>query len=292
MKDTVSGTAEVSASPVSNVSDTARWVAVYRAWESARPDALFDDPYAKSLAGERGKAIAALMPAQARSGWPMVARTKLIDDLVQAAVARGCDCVINLAAGLDTRPYRLALPSSLKWIEADLPELIGEKEQLLADAKPRCQLRRIKVDLTDIGARVLALRDALTSSTQALVISEGLLVYLDEAQVSGLSTDLAAMTGVRHWIIDLGSPAILEMMNKGMGATLASAPLKFAPENGIAFFEALGWRVEQMHSIFHAALRFRRLPWFLRPFALLPEPNPRKLGRARWSGVVQLTRGQ
>jgi O-methyltransferase involved in polyketide biosynthesis len=50
-----------SASPVSNVSDTARWVAVYRAWESARPDALFDDPYAQSLAGERGQAIAALM---------------------------------------------------------------------------------------------------------------------------------------------------------------------------------------------------------------------------------------
>jgi methyltransferase (TIGR00027 family) len=292
MKDTVSGTAEVSASPVSNVSDTARWVAVYRAWESARPDALFNDPYAKSLAGERGKAIAALMPAQARSGWPMVARTKLIDDLVLAAVAQGCDCIINLAAGLDARPYRLALPSSLKWIEVDLPDLIGEKEQLLADAKPRCQLRRIKVDLTDIGARVVALQDALTSSTQALVITEGLLVYLDEAQVSGLSRDLAALTGIRYWIIDLGSPSILEMMNKGMGATLASAPLKFAPANGIAFFEALGWRVEQLHSIFHAAVRFRRLPWFLRPFALLPKPNPRRLGRARWSGVLQLTRGQ
>src|SRR5579862_7049636 len=112
------GTA-MSTSPVSNVSDTARWVAVYRARESARPDALFNDPFAKSLAGERGQAIAALMPAQARSGWPMVARTKLIDDLVLAAVAEDCDCVVNLAAGLDTRPYRLALPNSLRWIEAD-----------------------------------------------------------------------------------------------------------------------------------------------------------------------------
>ena len=92
----------MSASPVSNVSDTARWVAVYRAWESARADALFRDPYADRLAGERGRAIAALMPLQARSGWPMIARTKLIDDLVQAAIARGCDCVLNLAAGLDT----------------------------------------------------------------------------------------------------------------------------------------------------------------------------------------------
>jgi methyltransferase (TIGR00027 family) len=282
----------VNASPVSNVSDTARWVAVYRAWESARSDALFNDPYAKSLAGERGQAIATLMPAQARNGWPMIARTKLIDDLVQAAVAQGCDCVINLAAGLDTRPYRLALPTSLQWIEADLPALIEEKEQLLADAKPRCQLRRIKVDLTDAAARVVALQEAVTPSTQALVITEGLLVYLDEAQVRDLSRDLAALPGVRNWILDLASPAILELMQKGMGAHLTNAPLKFAPANGIAFFEALGWRVYQMHSIFRAAVRFRRLPWFLRLFALLPEPNPRKLGRARWSGVAQLTRAQ
>ncbi len=230
------------------------------------------------------------MPAQARSGWPMIARTKLIDDLIQASVAQGCDCVMNLAAGLDTRPYRLELPNSLRWIEADLPALIEEKEQLLAEARPRCHLRRISVDLTDAGARVLALQDAVTPSTQALVITEGLLSYLDDAQVRALSKDLAALAGVRCWILDLGSPAILAMMRKGMGTHLTNAPLKFAPANGVAFFEALGWRVAQVHSIFHAAVRFRRLPWFLKPIALLPEPNPRKLGKARWSGVVQLTR--
>ena len=277
-----------SASPVSNVSDTARWVAVYRAWESARSDALFNDPYAKLLAGERGEAIARQMPAQARTGWPMVARTKLIDDLVQARVAKGCDCVINLAAGLDTRPYRLDLPHSLRWIEVDLPALVEEKEELLANAQPRCQLRRIKVDLTDTQARVAALQDALGPSTQALVITEGLLVYLADAQVRDLSRDIAALAGVNGWILDLASPAILEMMRKGMGETLKNAPLKFAPENGIAFFEALGWRVAQVHSIFHAAVRFRRLPWFLKLFALRPKPNPRELGKARWSGVVEL----
>ena len=279
-----------NASPISNVSDTARWVATYRAWESARPDALFHDPHAKSLAGERGEAIAMLMPAQARSGWPMVARTKLIDDLVQKKVAEGCDCVVNLAAGLDTRPYRLELPQTLQWIEVDLPALIEEKAALLADAVPRCQLRRIKVDLTEREARVAALQDALGLSTRALVLTEGLLVYLDEVQVRDLSRDLAALAGVHCWILDLGSPAILEMMRKSMGATLANAPMKFAPENGVAFFEALGWRVAQVHSIFHAAVRYRRLPWFLTPFALLPKPNPRKLGHARWSGVIELTR--
>ena len=280
----------MSASPISNVSDTARWVAVYRARESARPDALFHDPYAQLLAGERGHQIAAFMPRQARNGWPMIARTKLMDDLVMAAIAEGCDCVLNLAAGFDTRPYRLAVPSSLRWIEADLPALTEEKEELLKDAEPRCQLRRIKVDLADSGARVAMLKEAVGPSSNALVITEGLLVYLDEAQVRSLAMDLGDQAGIRWWILDLASPALLQMMAKSMGPQLANAPMKFGPANGVAFFEALGWRATQIQSVLRAAARFRRLPWTLKLFAFLPEPNPRNPGRAPWSAVVQFGR--
>lgn len=282
--------ATMSTSPISNVSDTARWVAVYRARESARPDALFHDPFAQLLAGERGQAISALMPRQARNGWPLIARTKLMDDSILATIEQGCDCVVNLAAGFDTRPYRLAIPSSLRWIEADLPALTEEKEQLLKGAEPRCQLRRIKVDLADSSARVAILREALGPSTKALVITEGLLVYLDEAQVRSLAMDLSAESGIRWWMLDLASPALLKMMGKSMGAQLANAPMKFGPANGVAFFEDLGWRATQVQSVLRAALRFRRLPWTLKLFGFLPEPNPRSPGRAPWSAVVQLGR--
>jgi len=278
----------MSASPISNVSDTARWVAVYRARESARPDALFRDPYAEVLAGERGQAIAALMPRQARNGWPMVARTRLMDDLIVAAIEQGCDRVVNLAAGFDTRPYRLEVPSSLRWIEADLPALIEEKELLLKGAEPRCQLRRIKIDLADSRARVAMFKDAVGPSRNALVITEGLLIYLDEAQVRSLALDLAAQAGIRVWILDLASPALLKMMAKSMGTQLANAPMKFGPANGVAFFEDLGWRVTQVQSILRAAAKFRRLPWTLKLFSFLPEPNPRSPGRAPWSAVVRL----
>ena len=278
------------ASPISNVSDTARWVAVYRARETARPDALFHDPYAQLLAGERGQEIAAFMPRQARNGWPMIARTKLMDDLILAIIQQGCDCVVNLAAGFDTRPYRLAVPSSLRWIEADLPALTEEKEELLKDAEPRCQLRRIKVDLADPGARVAMLKEAVGPSSHALVITEGLLVYLDEAQVRSLAMDLGDQAGIRWWILDLASPALLQMMAKSMGPQLANAPMKFGPANGVAFFEALGWRATQIQSVLRAAARFRRLPWTLKLFAFLPEPNPRNPGRAPWSAVVQFGR--
>ena len=47
---------------IRDISDTARWMAVYRARESERPDAVFTDPFARRLAGERGEQIANAMP--------------------------------------------------------------------------------------------------------------------------------------------------------------------------------------------------------------------------------------
>ncbi|MBV8928460.1 MAG: class I SAM-dependent methyltransferase, partial [Mycobacteriaceae bacterium] len=172
---------------ISNVSDTARWMAVYRATESARPDALFHDPLADRLAGDQGRAIVAAAPRMLRTGWWLVARTKIIDDTIARAIADGCDRVLNLAAGLDTRPYRLDLPPDFVWIEADLPALLAEKDHLLADQTPRCRLTRRPVDLADPGARAAFLDEALAGAAKALVLTEGLLMYLDYRDVNGLS---------------------------------------------------------------------------------------------------------
>lgn len=280
----------MSDSLIANISDTARWIAANRAAESAREDPLFEDPYAAILAGERGAAIAALMPRLTRNGWPVIARTKIIDDLVQAAVASGSDCVVNLAAGLDTRPYRLQLPASLRWIEIDLPPLIEEKERLLGDARPRCMLSRIKADLADPVARARALRDAVGPATNALVVTEGLLIYLDDAQVRALAADLRAEPAVRCWILDLASPALLQHLRRRMGRHLENAPMRFAPSNGTAYFASLGWDSAEVHSTLQAAARYRRLPFVLRIIARLPEPDPRRPGKWRWYGVVKLQR--
>src|SRR3989441_5301510 len=104
---------------IRHISDTARWVAVYRARETQRTDALFRDPYAQRLAGERGEAIAAAAAA-GRDDWPFPIRTFLFDSYITEHVASGGDLVVNLAAGLDTRPYRMDLPASLRWVEVDL----------------------------------------------------------------------------------------------------------------------------------------------------------------------------
>ncbi|HEY3755487.1 MAG TPA: class I SAM-dependent methyltransferase [Opitutaceae bacterium] len=102
-------------------------MASYRAQETERPDALFRDPLAARLAGDRGKAMAGIGNRQMRSGWFLVMRTKLLDEQIEAAVAAGADLIVNLAAGLDTRPYRMNLPPTLRWVEADLPGMVKEK---------------------------------------------------------------------------------------------------------------------------------------------------------------------
>ena len=277
---------------VSNVSDTARWVAVYRAWESARPDALFRDPFAERLAGGRGTAIAKLMPRQARSGWPIIVRTKLIDDLVLSSLAEGCDCVVNLAAGLDSRPYRMALPPELPWIEVDFPAMVEEKERLMADAQPVCRLTRRGLDLSDSAARAVFFGELADTARNALTITEGLLLYMDEDVVRALALDLAGRSSIRWWVFDLASPNLLQMMKKTMGSQLVNAPMKFAPAEGVAFFEALGWVTQDVRSFVREAVRLHRLPWFLVPFSFLPEPDPRRLGNARWSAVIRLAKRQ
>src|SRR5436309_2054705 len=95
---------------IRNISDTARWAAVFRAQETERPDALFRDPLARRLAGERGQQIATAMTMHTKNAWSWVMRTYVVDQYIERMLAVGVDTVLNLAAGLDTRPYRMGVP--------------------------------------------------------------------------------------------------------------------------------------------------------------------------------------
>jgi methyltransferase (TIGR00027 family) len=276
---------------IRDISDTARWVAVYRARESERDDAVFNDPLARRLAGDRGEQIARAMPVGDQNAWAFTARTYLFDALIDAAVANGADVVVNLAAGLDARPYRMALPASLRWVEVDLPEILDYKAGLLAPDTPRCALERVPLDLSNGDARRGLLNRFGRSATRMLVLSEGLLIYLMPDEVCALGSDIAAAPNASEWIVDVASPGLLAMMREGMGALVAAAgaPYVFAPGEGPAFFERCGWRPEQVHSILKTAHKLKRLPLMLRMFAMLPESSGSQ-GDRPWSGVVLLKR--
>lgn len=276
-----------------DVSDTALWVAAYRAEETERSDALFHDPYARVLTGERGFRLLDAVPKGRARAWPMVVRTALLDTMVRERLAAGCDFVVNLAAGLDARPYRMELPAELPWVEVDLPGMIDYKRGILGDTRPRCLLERIAADLADGDARRTLLRELSRRGERGLVLTEGLLIYLDEISVGALAEELAEAGRYRWWGTDLVSPGLLRWMSRSWGDHVASAgaPFRFAPEDGPGFFAARGWRTLELHGSLHAAGRMHRLPFLYSLLArVLPEPkswNPKRV----WGGVCLFESG-
>jgi methyltransferase (TIGR00027 family) len=281
---------------IRTVSDTARWVAYYRAMETDRPDAIFRDPFARRLAGERGEQIVRTLRRGKASAWAMIVRTAVMDEtILKMLAAESLPLVINLAAGLDARPYRLDLPPHLVWVEVDLPEMIQLKEQEMAGETPRCIVRRMGVDLGDAAARNRAFTELNDVAGQNLVITEGLIAYLTPEQVTGLAVDLHARDHFRYWLTDIAAPRVKEMMEKYWGKHLraAQAPFRFAPKEGPEFFRPLGWEPAEFRDFLIESRRLnRRMPmdWMIQ---LQQRLFPRRAAReaARWrSGVVLLRR--
>jgi methyltransferase (TIGR00027 family) len=278
-----------------NVSDTARWVAVYRVMESARPDALFHDPYAERLAGERGHQILDSLKHGREFAWPMIVRTAVFDEIILDAVQkRGADLVVNLAAGLDARPWRLPLPPELHWVDVDLPGILNYKTEMLRDETPKCRYEAVTLDLRDAEARQALFARLGAGSKRAIVVTEGLLIYLDPEQVAALDTDLHAQPGFQEWLIDLASPQLIKRMSRTWGKSLAEAgaPFKFAPAESTDFFRPYGWREGQYRAVWEEAQRLNRTmkgAWIWNLLGKLMPKSKREEFR-RYSGYVLLER--
>ena len=280
---------------IDNISDTARWVAVYRALETARPDAIFRDPFAERLAGERGHQIMEEMPSGRAYAWPMIVRTAVFDEIILEAVQqRQVDLVLNLAAGLDARPWRLPLPPALRWVDVDLPGILDYKAEALRDEKPVCRYEAVAVDLRDAQKRQVLFAELGAASSRSIVVTEGLLIYLAPEQVAALATDLHAQPGFQEWLIDLASPQLIQRMNRTWGKNLAAggAPFRFAPAEGTEFFRPYGWREALFRSNWEEAQRLKRTMKGIWLWKLIGRLSPKRVreGVRRFSGFVLLAR--
>jgi methyltransferase (TIGR00027 family) len=270
---------------IDRVQDTARWVAMARALESERKDALFADPFARKLAGPAGVELFARLSGRAGGAWPIVARTHIIDRLVLDAIRDGADAVLNLAAGLDTRPFRMVLPPSLTWIEVDHADVIAEKEACLQGSAPVCPLDRVKLDLSMVDERRAFFATVGSRFGRLLVMTEGLLCYLAPQDAMGLAKDIRSIPGVFRWIADLNNAAVNAYVSRRTGHVLqGTAKMRFGPEEGPLVFEPLGWKTIGATSILKTAGRLKRLPFPMSLFARLPERPYGAKGRP-WTGV-------
>jgi methyltransferase (TIGR00027 family) len=278
---------------ITGVADTAFMVAAWRARETERPDALFRDPLAGRLAGERGQAIAASVRG-GLGGWQVTIRTVIIDDMVQAAVAAGADTILNLGAGLDARPYRLPLPASLRWIEVDYPHVIDWKADRLAGETARCRLDRVKLDLADLPARRRLFAEIAASSAKTLVLTEGVIPYLAVDAVGALADDLKALREPA-WIVDYFSPAVMRHRRRvAARGQMRQAPFLFQPPDWHAFFAQHGWSPAETRYLSDVAARLGRplpLPRWRRTLIRLRRlftPRARRGELRKFAGYVLL----
>ncbi len=277
--------------PIRNVSDTALWVAIYRAMESERPDAIFNDPYARRLGGERGQAIVDAMPRGRTMGWPMVVRTAVMDEIVLRCVREGVATVLNLAAGLDARPYRLDVPASLRWLHVDLPDMIDYYRSHMDAEAPACQLEFVAADLRDAVAR----RDVFARAAAqgpVLAITEGLLIYLESDDVAALARDLHDVARAQWWLSDLASPMLLKYLERQWQPMLqqGNAPFRFGPAENTAFFAPFGWREAEFRAHWDESLRLERtmpLAWLWNLMRFV-QSKRRREAMKRFSGIMLL----
>jgi len=179
-------------------------------------------------------------------------------------------------------------------VDVDLPDILRYKLETIGDAKPKCDYEAIEADLTDADARRALLARIAAQSKRTLVVTEGLLIYLDEADVGALASDLHASPTFTRWVIDIASPRLLKMMSKTWGKAVASgnAPFRFAPANGTDFFRQYGWDERAFHSVMEEAERLDRemkMMWLWKAIGRLYPARMREQFR-RMSGVALLER--
>jgi methyltransferase (TIGR00027 family) len=234
------------------VGATSRWIAAARALETESEEPLFVDPFARDLAGDVGFSIfsttAGVSGASARARSPYLSiRTKFLDDsILQAVRARGYTQVVILAAGMDTRAFRLDWPAGLTLFEVDRGDVFEWKEPVLErlHASPTCDRRVVRADLTDdwTGALTSA---GFSPSRPAAFLLEGLLMYLREQDVERLLASLSAIATQGSWFA--GDVINDHMLTSGFTASMLKAlerlgcPWQFGMAHPESYVARFGW---------------------------------------------------
>ena len=183
----------------SSVGATATMVATARALATEDTDPIINDPFAAPLVravgidfftrvvdgdidpADTGENGVGELQTETDS---MAVRTKFFDDFFVGAAAAGIRQSVILAAGLDSRAYRLDWPAGSVVYEVDQPQVVAFKTETMASlgAEPTTQRRTVSVDLRDDWPT--ALRESGFDDTEPSAWSaEGLLMYLPpEAQ--------------------------------------------------------------------------------------------------------------
>ncbi|MEB3065365.1 class I SAM-dependent methyltransferase [[Mycobacterium] zoologicum] len=203
-----------------SVGMTALRVAAARALEARKPDPLVVDPYAEVFCRAAGGDWAAVVDGSLSDhqlltsdfGESFVnfqgARTRYFDDFFARAVAAGVRQVVILAAGLDSRAYRLDWPDGTKIFELDQPQVLAYKSYVLSQRGIRAgaERRDVAVDLREDWPQALV-ESGFDPAQPSAWIVEGLLIYLPADAQEQLFTGIDSLAAPgSHVAVEDGAP--------------------------------------------------------------------------------------
>ncbi|MEU1505336.1 MULTISPECIES: SAM-dependent methyltransferase [unclassified Kitasatospora] len=253
------------------VSYTAQWTAAARAVESERPgDAMFQDRFARDLAAPRGFE---LLDKYGGGGLiPFIAiRTKYLDDSIEALLAdSGIRQVVLVAAGMDTRAFRLAWPPGSTVYEVDHGGLIDEKRARLAalGAEPTVERREVSADLATEWLPALH-RAGFDPELPTLWVAEGLMFFLTEEQASHLLGVLGSVSAPGSRLaVDFASRALLRSpFSRAFLAGLREdgTPWLFGTDEPEEFLAGTGWKVRELREPGEPGAGQGRWPYEVQP---------------------------
>lgn len=179
---------------------TSRWTAGVRALESTREDRLFNDPWAAVLAGTEGKEWAAHPSVD--KGVSIIVRTRFFDDYFQRIISTSdIRQIVLMAAGLDTRAFRLPWHEGTKVFELDQPQVLQYKEQVLssAGAQPTSERHTIEVDLTGPWTEAL-IKAGFDPQQPSAWLVEGLLPYIPSESIERIFDEITHLAAPGSWL--------------------------------------------------------------------------------------------
>jgi O-methyltransferase involved in polyketide biosynthesis len=220
------------------------WAVTCRAHESRRANRVLDDPFASHLAAERGEELFGA-EADGVASLVVAVATATVDEVLRRAIADyHVHAVADLCAGLDTRPYRLEVPSDLRWIEADRAVVLSYKALRLAHATPHCGVRHVNADLTDPDGRAAAAHEIAREVARGLVLSEALASTLERDALEDLLDRVPPV--FQCWVVDTIAPTTPHFV---------SAQSTLSPDAIVDAFEQRRWRPVDFRPLRDQALR-------------------------------------
>jgi methyltransferase (TIGR00027 family) len=233
-------------------------MAAARARESGRPGRLFHDPLAAALAGPEGFAwlnrMERAVPWALLWGGPalyVVMRTRFFDEfLLRGSRSAGVRQVVLLAAGMDTRAFRLGWPPGMRLYELDRPEVLKAKEGVVAraGARPACERRVIGADLAYPSWSEALLEAGYEPEELSAWLAEDLLFYIPQAAVRGLLDGAGALAtpgsllGVDLVNEDLLASPLMQPLLRALARR--GAPVHFGANDPEALLAEHGWEAE------------------------------------------------